>query len=189
MPLSEHVYCVAIAFKMTEWVQQWICILFCIKLEHSSAETIWMIQKAFGDNAMSAAQMKVWHKSLKDGREPVGSDPCSGRPATIRTPGNVECVQAAINKDWWLTVWELEADLGVPETTVSEILTQDLGMQCVVAKFFPRLLLPEQKEHHAAVANDLIQTTTNEPGFLRKVITGHESWVYGHDLDTMAQWS
>ena len=45
MPLSEHVYCVAIAFKMTEQVQQWICIKFCIKLEHLSMETIQMIQK------------------------------------------------------------------------------------------------------------------------------------------------
>ena len=46
MPLSEHVYCVAVAFKMTEWVQWQICIEFCIKLEHSSAETILTIQKA-----------------------------------------------------------------------------------------------------------------------------------------------
>ena len=43
---SEHLYCVAIAFKMTEWVEQWICIKFCVKLEHSSVETIRMIQKA-----------------------------------------------------------------------------------------------------------------------------------------------
>ena len=46
MTLSEHVYYMAIAFKITEWVEQWICIKFCIKLEHSSAETIWMIWMA-----------------------------------------------------------------------------------------------------------------------------------------------
>ena len=82
---------------------------------------------------------------------------------------------------------ELEGDLGIPKTTVSEILTQDLGMQCVVAKFFPRLLLPEQKEHHAAVANDLIQTITNEPDFLKNVTTRDESWVYGCDLEMKVQ--
>ena len=51
MLLSEHVYCVAIAFKTTEQVEQRICIKFCIKLEHSSVETIQMIQKsaAMGD--------------------------------------------------------------------------------------------------------------------------------------------
>ena len=99
MPLSEHMYCVALMFKMTEHVEQQICIKFCVKLEHSSAETIWMIQKAFGDEAMSAAQMKVWHKRFKDVSESVECDPHSGRPATGRTPEKVEHVQAAINKD------------------------------------------------------------------------------------------
>ena len=46
MPLSEPVYCVAVAFKMTKQVEQRICIKSCVKLEHSSMETIWMIQKA-----------------------------------------------------------------------------------------------------------------------------------------------
>ena len=44
--LSEHVYCVAVTLKMTEQVGQRICIKFCIKLEHSSAGAIWMMQKA-----------------------------------------------------------------------------------------------------------------------------------------------
>ena len=41
-------YCVlcGLSFKMTEQVEQWLCIKFCIKLEHYSVETIWMIQKA-----------------------------------------------------------------------------------------------------------------------------------------------
>ena len=43
---SRHVHCVAVTFKMTEQVQQWICIKFCVKFERSSAETVWMIQKA-----------------------------------------------------------------------------------------------------------------------------------------------
>ena len=37
--------CVALTFKMTEKIEQWICIKFCVKLEHSSVGTIWMIQK------------------------------------------------------------------------------------------------------------------------------------------------
>ena len=45
---------------------------------------------------------------------------------------------------------ELEADLGIPKSTVPKILTLDLGMKCVVAKFDPWLLLPGQKEHCCA---------------------------------------
>ena len=44
-------------------------------------------------------------------------------------------------------------------------------MKRVVAKFILWLLLPEQKEHCAVVANDLIQTAANEPDFLKKVLT------------------
>ena len=46
-----------------------------------------------------------------------------------------------------------------------------------MAKFIPWLLLPEQKKHRAAIANDLVQTATNEPDFLKKVITGDEMCV------------
>ena len=53
MPLSEHVYCAAITFKMTKWVEQRICIKFCIKLEHSSVETLQRIQ-------MTAAKGNWW---------------------------------------------------------------------------------------------------------------------------------
>ena len=45
MPLSEHVYCVNIPYKMTKQVEQRICVKFCVRMEHSSTETIWVIQK------------------------------------------------------------------------------------------------------------------------------------------------
>ena len=84
-------------------------------------------------------------------------------------------------------MWELEADLGTPKITVSEILTQDLGMKHVMAKFAPQLLLPEQKEHHAAVANHLIQIATNGLDFFKNVITRDESWIYSYDRERKAQ--
>ena len=69
--------CVAVTFKMTERVEQQICIKLCVKLEHSSEETIWMIQQAFGGDTMSTVQIKAWHKQFEDGQESVESDPRS----------------------------------------------------------------------------------------------------------------
>ena len=60
-------------------------------------------------------------------------------------------------------------------------------MKHVVAKFILWFLLPEQKKHHAAVANDLIKTTNKEPDFLKNVITGDELWIYSYDLEMKAQ--
>ena len=58
-----------------------------------------MIQNAFGDDAMSAAPINVWHKCFKDDQESVESESHSGRPATSRISENIECVWATINKD------------------------------------------------------------------------------------------
>jgi len=41
-------------------------------------------------------------------------------------------------------VRELEEDLGIPWTIVSEILMEDVGKKYVAAKFVPRLLSKEQ---------------------------------------------
>jgi len=109
---------------------------------------------------MSEAQIKLWYRRFKDGRESVESNRRSGRPSTSRIPENVESVRAAINKNRQLTVRELEEDLGIPRTIVSQILTEDLGKKHVEAKFVLRPLSREQKEFHAAVTQDLLETAT-----------------------------
>ena len=161
-----------------DWVEQWICIRFCIKLDHSSTETIWMIQKTFGDNAMSTVQIKAWHKQFEDGQESVESDPRSqvfrNKPNTWERWTCTGCNQQGSVTDSARTrTWTADV-----KTTLSKILMQDLGMKCVMAKFVLRLLLPELKEHRTVVVNDLIQTATNEQDFFKKVITRDESWVY-----------
>ena len=59
MLLSEHVYCVAVTFKMSMLEQQ-ICIRFCVKLEHFFTETTQMIQKAadMGDWWLAASLLQ-----------------------------------------------------------------------------------------------------------------------------------
>jgi hypothetical protein len=105
------VCCVTVAITMTERVDQRICVKFCFKHGYSSAETTRMIKKAFGDDSMSEAQIKLWYRRFKDGREPVESNRRSRRPSTSRTCENAERIHAAINKNRRLTVRELEDDL------------------------------------------------------------------------------
>ena len=91
MPLSEHVYCVAVTFKKTEWIEQWICIEFHVKLEYSSEETIWTIQKA---TAMGNWWLAIhhnmssqvsWVKSFcKTLNHPCGSVPLQSRFGILR---------------------------------------------------------------------------------------------------------
>ena len=71
------------------------------------------------------------------------------------TPENIERVRLAIEVDRRLTVRELENDLGIPKTTVWEILNKILGMTRVCAKFIPKLLTTEKK----VIYSDIYQYT------------------------------
>ena len=74
MLLSEHVYCVAVTFKMIEWAEQQICIKFCVRLEHSSTETIWMIQNAaaVGNWWLAASSRQCTHSCITSRAEIFG---------------------------------------------------------------------------------------------------------------------
>ena len=97
-----------------------------------------MIQKAFVDESMGITQIKEWYRRFKNGHASCDSDPRSGRPSLTTTPENIERVRLAIDGDRRLTVRELENDLGIPKTTVRDILNKILGMTRVCAKFIPK---------------------------------------------------
>ena len=74
----------------------------------------------------------MWHKHFKAGQESVESDPHSGRYAIRRTPENVQCVQAAINKELWLFT-KLKSPLkGKRFQTVNEIQESMTGQLMVI---------------------------------------------------------
>ena len=97
-----------------------------------------MMQKAFGNGCMSKTRIKEWYNRLKGGRTSDDNDSRSGRPSTTKTLDNIERVRLAIEGDRRITVRELENDLGIPKTTVWEILNNNLGMTrvCAVTGFF-----------------------------------------------------
>ena len=80
--LSEHVYCVAVTFKMTERVEERICIRLCVKLEHSSSETILMILQAaaLGSWWLAASSRQYAHSCITSPAEIFGK--------TSNLPGN-----------------------------------------------------------------------------------------------------
>ena len=83
-----------------------------------------------------------------------------------------------------MTVRELENDLGIPITTVWEILNKILGMTRVCAKFISKLLMTEQKDLRSEIAHDNLGMVSDDENVLKKVITGDESFVYGYDPET-----
>jgi hypothetical protein len=59
-------------------------------------------------------------------------------------------------------------------------------MRHTAAKFVPRLLSNNHKEHRIAVCSELKEQTENDPNFISTVINVDESWVYRYDRDEAA---
>ena len=112
MPLSEHVYCVAVTFEMTEQVEQEI--KFCFKLKHSSVETIQMIQKstAMGNSWLAASSQQralpcitshvvVW-QNIKSPRDSAPLQPRFGALWLLAFPKTeITFEREEISDYWW----------------------------------------------------------------------------------------
>jgi histone-lysine N-methyltransferase SETMAR len=101
-------------------------------------------------------------------------------------------VREIIRADRRLTIREVAEEVRIAFGTCQKILTEDLRMRRVTAKFVPRLLTAEQKDDCVSICTDLRHRTQNDPNFMPSVITGDECWVYGYDPETKqisSQWS
>ena len=73
------------------------------------------------------------------------------------------------------------------QTRVSEILIENVGVECSTSKCGPRLLSQEQKEFLAEVAQQLLDMANSSPDCITKVITGDELRFYDYDPARKAQ--
>jgi hypothetical protein len=60
-------------------------------------------------------------------------------------------------------------------------------MRRIAAKFVPKLLTDDQKQHRLDVCMELKEQVRNDRDFLSKVVTGDEIWIYGYDPETKQQ--
>ena len=86
-----------------------------------------------------------------------------------------------IRTDRRLTIREVAEEVRIAFGTCQKILTEDLRMRCVTAKFVPRLLTAEQKDDRVSICTDLHDRAQNDSTFMSSVNTGDECWIYGYD--------
>jgi hypothetical protein len=70
-----------------------------VKLEKSASETLAMIQRAYGKDALSKAQVFRWQKPFREGREDVEVGKRIQRPSTSHTSDNVAKVKVVLDSD------------------------------------------------------------------------------------------
>jgi len=86
-----------------------------------------------------------------------------------------------------VTIHDLCAEVGIGYGSCQRILTEQLNMHRIAAKFVPRVLTQDQKDTRVAICQELKETVINDPTLLLNVITGDESIVYAYDPETKLQ--
>jgi hypothetical protein len=115
------------------------------------------------------------------------SEQRSGRPSTSWNANVIENVRSLILEDHRLSVQEIADEVGISTGSAHSIVTEDLHMCRVVAKFVPKLLSQEQQQLHFEVTLDMLECTNEDPEFLKTMIIGDEMWVYGYDPEMKMQ--
>ena len=82
----------------------------------------------------------------------VVSEACSGRLSTSQNKEVIEKVCQIVMEDCCLTLMKIVEEMGISRGLVYSILTEDLCMQRVSAKFIPKLLMKQKKELHVEIA-------------------------------------
>jgi len=146
-----------------------------------------LLQQAYSEDAMARTQVCDWFRRFKEGRTSVESDPRSGRQSTLRREEMIAKVRTIFRNNRRLTVREISDDCGISVGSCDVIVTDDLHMKRVCAKCVPPLLTDDQREQRHTIARDLFERSCENVQFLRNIVTGDESWVYGYDPETRQQ--
>jgi hypothetical protein len=71
---------------------QRVAIKVCSKVGLSATETLVLVQKAYGNEAVNRPNVFGWYSRFRDGRELVEDDERSGRPISTRTEVSIAAV-------------------------------------------------------------------------------------------------
>ncbi|XP_066963193.1 histone-lysine N-methyltransferase SETMAR-like [Macrobrachium rosenbergii] len=150
-----------------------------------------MLKEAYGDEQMSQVSFYQWFNRFSDGNEQVEDEPRSGAPKSACKEENIEEVQRLVMQDRRISVRMLSEAGGISIGTVETVLTEDLKLHKVCAKFVPKILSDDQRQFRVECCTDILEMIEADSGFLNKVVTCDESWVLTYDPEgkrQSAQW-
>ncbi|UYV83119.1 hypothetical protein LAZ67_22002270 [Cordylochernes scorpioides] len=182
-----RVFWIVFDFYLLKKMDQRTCIKFCVKNEIKCADAFRMLTVAYGEATLDRSNVYRWYKMFSEGREDVSDKERAGRPSTSTTDEKINEVEKMILANRRITVREVAEDLNISIGSCHSIFINDLGMRRVAAKFVPKLLNCDQKQHRMNIANEMLDSVRDDPNLLQRVITGDEAWVYGYDVETKAQ--
>jgi hypothetical protein len=104
---------------------------------------------------MSHTWVFEWHAQFRAGWTSIEDDQHTGRSISCTTPDTVAKLQQIVHEDRCRTIQDLAVEMGIGYGTCQWILTAELGMHHVTAKFVPRILTADQKQQGVNICEEL----------------------------------
>ncbi len=130
-----------------------------------------MMKTVWGDD-VKRSTVHLWYKRFKESRCSIQDDPKSGQPVTACNPDHIFRVCELVRADRGLSVHNLASMTGLSIGTVHLILSEDLRMSRIFAKFVSKILSDEMKERRKTTGQEMLDEVENDPDFLSKLLTG-----------------
>jgi transposase len=117
-------------------------IKFCFKLGKTVTESHEMVLRVYGDATVSRKTVYKWFGRFRRGALSTEDEQ---RSSTLTTEENMSKINKMIRANKRLTIREICNALNISSGPVKLVLTKNLNMREVGAKFVSRLLSQEQK--------------------------------------------
>jgi len=124
--------------------EQKVAIKFCFKPSLSGTETLVLVQKAYGNEALNRSSVFRLYSRFRDGRELLEDDESGGCPKS--TEENITAVADLVKNDRRIATRIIAEFLNIPKNVVLWILKEDLGKRKLCTRFVPYSLKPEMRE-------------------------------------------
>jgi hypothetical protein len=128
-------------------------------------ETLVLVQKAYGNEALNQSNVLKWYSRFRDGRELV-NDKRGGCPKLTQTEVNIAAVADLVKNDHQFASRMIVESLNISETVVLWILKEDLGKRKLCACFVQHSLTPEQREDRVTSCQYIIMMANGDKNFL-----------------------
>ena len=119
--------------------EQRVAIKFCFKAGLSATETLLLVQKAYGNEALNRSNVFRWYSRFRGGRQLVESDERGGCPKSTQIEVNIADATNFVKNDRRIVSRMIAESLNIPKTSSSDP-ARGFGKEKVVCMFCSTLL-------------------------------------------------